>query len=92
MSNGSGLNLSCRKMSGERVDDRRVSSGIVHVLHEDYALADVKGRPIAILLTGGEAHECTVAERLVRRVKPSKRMLGDKAYGATKNRPRDYHP
>ena len=31
-------------------------------------------------MTGGEAHDCPVAERLIRRVKPSKRMLGDKAY------------
>ena len=45
-----------------------------------YALADAKGRLIAIQLTGGEAHDCPVAERLIRRVKPSKRMLGDKAY------------
>src|SRR5262245_18323530 len=45
-----------------------------------HALADVKGRLIAILLTTGEAHDCPVAERLVLRVKPSKRMLGDKAY------------
>jgi putative transposase len=35
---------------------------------------------IAILLTGGEAHDCPVAERLIRRVKPSKHLLGDKAY------------
>ena len=38
------------------------------------------GRPIAILLTGGQAHDCPVAERLIRRVKPSKCMLGDAAY------------
>src|SRR5713101_6103014 len=45
-----------------------------------HALADAKGRLLAILLTGGEAHDCPVAERLIRRVKPSKRVLGDKAY------------
>jgi len=45
-----------------------------------HALADAKGRLIAILLTGGEAHDCPVADRLIRRVKPSKHMLGDKAY------------
>ena len=45
-----------------------------------HALADVKGRLIAILLTGGEAHDCPVAERLIRRVKLSKCMLGDTAY------------
>jgi hypothetical protein len=32
------------------------------------------------LLSGGEAHDCQVAEQLIRRVKPLKRMLGDKAY------------
>jgi transposase len=51
-----------------------------------HALADVKGRLIAILLTGGEAHDCPVAERLVGRVKPSKRMLGDKAYDSAELR------
>ena len=30
-----------------------------------YALADAKGRLIAILLTGGEAHDCPVADRLI---------------------------
>ena len=45
-----------------------------------HALADAKGRLIAILLTGGEAHDYSVAERLIRRVKPPKNMLGDTAY------------
>jgi hypothetical protein len=40
----------------------------------------------AILLTTGEAHDCPVAERLVRRVKPSKQMLGDKAYNSAELR------
>src|SRR6187551_225971 len=45
-----------------------------------HALADAKGRliAIAILLTGGEAHDCPVAGRLVNRVEPAQRMLGDK--------------
>ena len=30
-----------------------------------HALADVKGRLIAILLTGGEAHDCPVADRAI---------------------------
>jgi len=51
-----------------------------------HALADAKGRLIAILLTGGEAHDCPVAERLIRRVKPPKRMLGDKAYDSAELR------
>jgi len=45
-----------------------------------HALADAKGRLIAILLTGGEAHDYPIAKRLIRRVKPPKRMLGDTAY------------
>jgi transposase len=51
-----------------------------------HALADAKGRLIAILLTGGEAHDCPVAERLIRRVKPPRRMLGDKAYDSAELR------
>src|SRR5258706_7517730 len=51
-----------------------------------HALADAKGRLIAILLTGGEAHDCPIAERLIRRVKPSKRELGDKAYDSAELR------
>jgi transposase len=53
-----------------------------------HALADAKGRLIAILLTGGEAHDCPVAERLISRVKPSKCMLGDKAYDSNELRER----
>src|SRR5947209_16144357 len=51
-----------------------------------HALADAKGRLVAILLTGGEAHDCPVADRLLRRVKPSKHMLGDKAYDSAELR------
>jgi transposase len=38
------------------------------------------------LLTGGEAHDCPVAERLIRRAKPPKHMLGDKAYDSAELR------
>src|SRR3954464_5530008 len=48
--------------------------------HEGSRTYSAKGRLIAILLTGGEAHDCPVAERLIRRVKPAKHMRGDKAY------------
>jgi transposase len=37
-------------------------------------------------LTGGQAHDCPVAERLIRRVKSAKRMLGDKAYDSVELR------
>src|SRR2546423_10847476 len=45
-----------------------------------HAVADAKGRLLAILLSGGEAHDCPPARRLIRRTKPAKKLLGDKAY------------
>ncbi len=45
-----------------------------------HALADAKGRLLSILLTGGEAHDCPPAQRLIRRIKAAKKLLGDKAY------------
>ena len=51
-----------------------------------HALADAKGRLLAILLTGGEAHDCPVAERLIRRARAAKRLLGDKAYDSAELR------
>ena len=51
-----------------------------------HALADAKGRLLPILLTGGEAHDCPVAERLICRVEPPKCMLGDKAYDSAELR------
>jgi transposase len=41
---------------------------------------------IAILLTGGQDHDCPVAERLFRRVKSPEHMLGDKAYDSAELR------
>jgi transposase len=51
-----------------------------------HALADAKGRLLSILLTGGQAHDRPVAERLIRRVKPAKKLLGDKAYDSAELR------
>ena len=45
-----------------------------------HALADARGGLFGILLTGGDAHDCPVAGRLVSKMRPSKHMLGDKAY------------
>jgi len=50
------------------------------------ALAAAKGRLIAILLTAGEAHDCPIANRLIRRVKSPARLLGDKAYDSAELR------
>src|SRR5262245_39497161 len=62
----------------------RLHLGIAH--ESQFQGLGIKGRLIAILLTTGEAHDCPVAERLVRRVKPSKRMLGDRAYDSAELR------
>ena len=45
-----------------------------------HAIADAKGRLLSILLTGGEAHDCPVAERLIRTCEAAEELLGDKAY------------
>jgi transposase len=37
-------------------------------------------------LTGGEAHDCPVAERLIRRASVAEHMLGDKAYDSAELR------
>src|ERR1700734_3161190 len=86
----------------QRVDDRRVISGIVHVLKSGcrwcdcppeygpstkiYTIADAKGRLLSILLSGGEAHDCPPAQRLIRRCKTAKKLLGDKAYDSAELR------
>ena len=51
-----------------------------------HALADAKGRLIAILLTGGDAHDCPVAKRLIRRANSPERLLGDRAYDSAELR------
>ena len=45
-----------------------------------HAIADAKGRLLSILLSGGEAHDCPPAEPLIRRTKPARKLLADKAY------------
>jgi hypothetical protein len=42
-----------------------------------HALADANVRLLAILLTGGEADDCPVAKRLIRRAEPSKYTIAD---------------
>ena len=48
------------------------------------ATSNLEGGPescaATCVLTGGEARDCPVAKRLIRRVKTPKKMLGDKAY------------
>ncbi len=45
-----------------------------------HAVADARGRLLAILLSGGEVHDCPPAPRLIRRTRAARRLLGDKAY------------
>ena len=45
-----------------------------------HAIADAKGRLLSILLSGGEAHDGPPAQRLIRRLKAARKLLGDKAY------------
>jgi transposase len=51
-----------------------------------HAVADAKGRLLSILLTGGEAHDCPPAQRLIRRSKIAKKLLGDRAYDSAELR------
>lgn len=45
-----------------------------------HAITDAKGRLLSFLLTGGDAHDCPPAERLIRRTKIARKLLADKAY------------
>ena len=74
----------CRSKRGEQKQAVGCSRGGRNT--KIHALADAKGRLLAILLTGGEAHDCPIAQRLIRRVKRSKHMLGDKAYDSAELR------
>jgi len=51
-----------------------------------HALADAKGRLLSLLLSGGQAHDCPPAQRLIRRTKPAKKLLGDTAYDSAELR------
>jgi len=51
-----------------------------------HAIADAKGRLLSILLSGGDAYDCPKAQRLIRRTKSAKKLLGDKAYDSAELR------
>jgi transposase len=51
-----------------------------------HAIADARGRLLSILLSGGEAHDCPPAQRLIRRTKAAAKLLGDKAYDSAELR------
>ncbi|HET9629147.1 MAG TPA: IS5 family transposase [Novosphingobium sp.] len=51
-----------------------------------HALSDARGRLLSVLLTGGQAHDCPPAQRLIRRTRPAAKLLGDAAYDSAELR------
>ena len=47
-----------------------------------HALSDIRCRPIAFLLTGGQIADCTAADALLDRMPETKILQGDKGYGS----------
>lgn len=45
-----------------------------------HALSDGQGRPLAFLLTAGQAADCQAAEALLRRLPPDALVMADRAY------------
>jgi transposase len=45
-----------------------------------HALSDGQGRPLAFLLTGGQAADCRAAETLLQGLAPSTLVMADRAY------------
>lgn len=79
-----GASIGCRRKRGEQKQAIGRSRGGRNT--KIHAIADAKGRLLSVLLTGGQAHDCPVAERLIRRTRPAKKLLGDKAYDSAELR------
>lgn len=77
-----------RSASGGRGGERRQAIGRSRGGRNTkiHAIADAKGRLLSVLLSGGEAHDCPPAPRLIRRTKAARRLLGDKAYDSAELR------
>lgn len=73
-----GTSLGIRRKKGEHKQAIGRSRGGRNT--KIHAIADAKGRLLSVLLTGGQAHDCPPAKRLIRRAKPARKLLGDKAY------------
>jgi transposase len=73
-----GAPLSLRRKRGEKKQAIGRSRGGRNT--KIHAIADAKGRLLSLLLTGGQAHDCPPAQRLIRRVKAAEKLFGDKAY------------
>src|SRR5262249_246425 len=63
-----------------RQNEERASAARGCRCHASFFSTVAKGRLLSLLLTGGEAHDCPVASRLIHRTRAAKKLLGDKAY------------
>ncbi|MEW9613409.1 transposase [Shinella sp. S4-D37] len=45
-----------------------------------HAVCDAKGRPVVLLLTPGNVHDCKVAQRCIEATPPSSELVADKGY------------
>jgi transposase len=81
---GPPLGLGCKKGEHKQAIGRSRGGRNTKI----HAITDAKGRLLSVLLTGGEAHDCPPAQRLIRRSKAAKKLLGDKAYDSAELRQR----
>ena len=44
------------------------------------AVCDAKGRPVVLLLTPGNVHDCKVAKRCIKATPPSAELVADKGF------------
>lgn len=73
---GTPLGIGCKKGEHKQAIGRSRGGRNTKI----HAIADAKGRLLSILLTGGQAHDCPPAKRLIRRARPARKLLGDRAY------------
>ena len=45
-----------------------------------HAVCDAKGRPLILLLTPGNVHDCKVAQRCIEAMPPAAELVADKGY------------
>ncbi len=45
-----------------------------------HAVCDAKGRPLVLLLTPGNVHDCKVAQRYIEAMPPAAELVADKGY------------
>ena len=70
--------LCCRRKRGFKAQAIGVSRG--GRTTKIHALSDGLGRPLAFVLTGGQAADCRAAEGLLQRIAPATLVMADRAY------------